>query len=406
VKKKRSTVKPYEGDKHYIFISYSHKDTRYVYPIIEFLAREGCRVWYDEGITPGSEWNEVIANHMNRSALCVAFISENAVASHNCRREISFALLKNKPLLSVFLEETVLSPGMELQLSANQCVSAHAYADMDKFMAVIMAVPTLKPCLGEPDPSIEVRSPSYYEIENGNESKSTSDMSDEWFSASDNQRIKREDEERKKREDEDRAKREAEERIKHEEEELAKREAEEHARREVDERKKRKAEEHAKRKAEELVKREAEERERRKVEERIQREKEERIRREVEERILREEEEARKAKEKVSYVLIRQSTGELISLDNGGLAVGREADNSMENYLLPTNFEISRRHFIISEGNGEYYIEDNKSKNLTFLNGTALAPKKPKKLSVGDTIRISTEYFTFQEKPSGSDRLP
>jgi hypothetical protein len=102
MKKLRSSATPYEGENPYIFVSYCHKDSRYVYPIIEHLAREGFRIWYDEGISPGSEWNEVIANHMSRAKLCLAFISENATASHNCRREINYALLKNKPLLSIF----------------------------------------------------------------------------------------------------------------------------------------------------------------------------------------------------------------------------------------------------------------------------------------------------------------
>ena len=52
----RCNVKPYEGDKEFIFISYSHKDNALVFPVIEKLAENGFRVWYDEGIDPGSEW--------------------------------------------------------------------------------------------------------------------------------------------------------------------------------------------------------------------------------------------------------------------------------------------------------------------------------------------------------------
>ena len=70
-------IKPYEGKKDYIFISYSHRDKEQVYPIIEQLQRDGYRVWYDEGIHPGSEWPEIIAEHLNDSAICFAFVTQN-----------------------------------------------------------------------------------------------------------------------------------------------------------------------------------------------------------------------------------------------------------------------------------------------------------------------------------------
>jgi len=178
---KRSTAKPYEGADPYIFVSYSHKDRRFVLPMIERLTRDGYRIWYDEGITPGSYWAEVIADHLSRSSLCIACISENAVASHNCRREISFALLKHKPLLSVFLEKTALTPGIEMQLTANQCIFTYEYPDVAKCLSLVKSTPGIAPCLGDPDTSVEVCSPNDY-LENGQKNEGdTIDISDEWF---------------------------------------------------------------------------------------------------------------------------------------------------------------------------------------------------------------------------------
>ena len=178
---KTSAAKPYKGDSPYLFVSYCHKDRRFVLPIIETLARDGYRIWYDEGISPGSEWNEVIADHMSRCSLCVAFISENAVASHNCRREINYALLKKKPLLSVFLEETILTPGLELQLSINQYVHLRKHANKDSSLKAITSMPEFKPCKGTPNLAIEVRSPSFYDETKQTDSKNKVDISDEWF---------------------------------------------------------------------------------------------------------------------------------------------------------------------------------------------------------------------------------
>ena len=81
----------YEGKENYIFISYSHKDTEKVLPIMKKLHDLGCRIWYDEGIAPGSEWPEDIAQHLNNSSMVIAFVSPNSMASVNCRREINFA---------------------------------------------------------------------------------------------------------------------------------------------------------------------------------------------------------------------------------------------------------------------------------------------------------------------------
>jgi len=292
---KRSTAKPYEGNSPYLFVSYCHKDRRFVFPIIESLVRDGYRIWYDEGINPGSDWNEVIADHMNRSGLCLAFISENAAASHNCRREINFALLKNKPLLSVFLEETVLTPGMEMQLSANQCVFLYTYSDFDKFLSVIVKTPELKPCLGEPEPSIEVRSPSFYEETKKADNRSL-DISDVWFGVKD-----------KNTEPE--------------------------------------------------------------------------------------------------FVLIRKSTGEIIELNSEDLNIGRNAETGQNCYVISGNGEISRKHFAVLRRDGDYFVLDYVSKNGTFLNETAIPSNTPLKLYVGDSIRVSTEIFIFQEKSAGGNGL-
>lgn len=53
--------KTYEGKEPYIFISYSHKESDIIIPIIERLQADGYRVWYDDGIIPGTEWPETIA---------------------------------------------------------------------------------------------------------------------------------------------------------------------------------------------------------------------------------------------------------------------------------------------------------------------------------------------------------
>ena len=143
---KDTNFRPYEGQEPYIFISYAHKNSDRVVPILEKLDQAGYRVWYDDGIAPGSEWPEYIAEHLNGCSVAIAFISQDSIDSPNCRREITYALSKRKPFLGVILEQTKMSPGMELQLSAQQCIIRHNYRTEEAFLEKLLGSEMLQPC--------------------------------------------------------------------------------------------------------------------------------------------------------------------------------------------------------------------------------------------------------------------
>lgn len=75
----------YMGEEPYIFVSYSHKDSERVWPIIARLQADRFRVWYDDGINPGTEWDSNIASHIKNCSFFLVFISENYLASENCK---------------------------------------------------------------------------------------------------------------------------------------------------------------------------------------------------------------------------------------------------------------------------------------------------------------------------------
>lgn len=134
-------IMPYIGNDKYAFVSYCHHDEEKVYPIISDIMSQGCRLWYDAAINPGLEWPEIIAEQLSGCNACIAFVSEASLMSHNCRKEINFALMKNKPLLIVMLDEVQLSPGMEMQLSTVQSILAYrkdvdVVSALDKFDAL------------------------------------------------------------------------------------------------------------------------------------------------------------------------------------------------------------------------------------------------------------------------------
>ena len=137
----------YEGKEPYIFVSYAHLDSEIVIPIISALQAKGFRVWYDSGIEPGTEWPEYIAEHLNDCTCFVAFMSNNAAASHNCRREINFAIELRKEPLVVYLEEDVKKTlGMRMQLHTVQAMYFTRHKSMASFVQEIARSQMLAPC--------------------------------------------------------------------------------------------------------------------------------------------------------------------------------------------------------------------------------------------------------------------
>ena len=146
MEEKFSLIKPYEGSDNYIFISYAHKDSERVFPLLRKLTENGYRIWYDEGIDPGTEWPESIARHLDNCKVCLAFLSNASVASTNCRREINFALSRNKDFLSVALEPVKMSPGMEMQISTYQSLLSYKYPTWEAFEEKLLSLDILKSC--------------------------------------------------------------------------------------------------------------------------------------------------------------------------------------------------------------------------------------------------------------------
>lgn len=139
----------YEGNGNYIFISYSHKDSQRVIPIIEALNESGFNVWYDAGIEAGTEWPEYIEEHLKKASVVLAFMSPNAIESRNCRNEINFALELDKDILVVYLEDTPLLKGMRLQLNSTQSLFKKNHTTNEMFIRELLNARILQNCGGD-----------------------------------------------------------------------------------------------------------------------------------------------------------------------------------------------------------------------------------------------------------------
>lgn len=116
-----------DESKPYIFVSYAHRDSGAVLPIIETLSENGYNVWYDDGIEPGSEWDENIASHIDQCSYFIAFISKAYMESENCKDELNYARDLEKENLLVYLEDVQLSGGMAMRMNRLQAIMWHQF---------------------------------------------------------------------------------------------------------------------------------------------------------------------------------------------------------------------------------------------------------------------------------------
>lgn len=138
-----------------IFISYSHRDSDRVHPLIERMISDGFEVWYDEGIDPGTEWDENIAMHLKQCSGIIAFLSDNYLASDNCRDELNYARDLGKERLLVYLESVELPAGMAMRLNRIQAIHKYKYKSEDAFYSELTKAPMLKNLMYADEEEIE-----------------------------------------------------------------------------------------------------------------------------------------------------------------------------------------------------------------------------------------------------------
>ncbi len=173
----------YRGGEPYIFVSYAHQDSDAVFPEIRRLNELGCRVWYDEGISPGSEWTDEIAAALERCALFIVFFTPNSAESGNVQNEIDFALDEKKPCIAIHLRETTLRPGTRLRFGMKHAILRYGMTEEEYVYKLVSALERLglggsaAPSLGSapapsaasapPPPAPEITSVGDFQVEHG-----------------------------------------------------------------------------------------------------------------------------------------------------------------------------------------------------------------------------------------------
>jgi len=142
-------MRPYEGNDKYIFVSYAHKNSDRVLPIMQAMIHHGFRLWYDSGIEAGTEWPEYIADRLANCDTVVVFMTDDVVASKNCRNEINYALNLEKDVLVVYLDPVILSKGLSLQLNSTQSMYKYLQPSDEIFLQELFRAKILRDCRGD-----------------------------------------------------------------------------------------------------------------------------------------------------------------------------------------------------------------------------------------------------------------
>jgi TolB-like protein/Flp pilus assembly protein TadD len=130
-------LKAYSGNEDFVFVCYSHQDAEAVYAEISALNERGVNVWYDEGIRPGAEWTDELAQAIRSCSKLLFFVTPKAVASKHCRDEIQYAIANDVPILVIYLESTELPPGLALSLGSVQAVFKERH-ESDHYQTVVV----------------------------------------------------------------------------------------------------------------------------------------------------------------------------------------------------------------------------------------------------------------------------
>ena len=140
------SIKPYEGNEKYIFVSYAHKDSAIVLPILEQLKARGCRIWCDDKLIAGENYNAAIARHLRDCDAVLFFLSENWMQSVYCRSEATVGIEQFQKKVALLYLESCTTHDEVLMLFAGK----HTIRMSDpQYFDKLLQSPALRDCIGQ-----------------------------------------------------------------------------------------------------------------------------------------------------------------------------------------------------------------------------------------------------------------
>ena len=132
-----------------IFISYSHKDSGRVFPVLDAMRKCGYRVCYDGMIPAGEPWTKFLAEHISDCAVFLPFLSAAFLVSGQCLKEVRFMDSTEKLVVPVWLEKLDRDsvPGeVVFLLNKAQELRLNDFPDAAEFAKHLLREPNFQPC--------------------------------------------------------------------------------------------------------------------------------------------------------------------------------------------------------------------------------------------------------------------
>lgn len=105
-----------------MFVCYAHADSETVYPELDWIHQQDIDVWYDEGISAGSNWLARIGDSLADASQVLFYISRHSLESDHCNREINYALSMGKSIIPVYLDDVELTSDLKVGLNRIQAL--------------------------------------------------------------------------------------------------------------------------------------------------------------------------------------------------------------------------------------------------------------------------------------------
>lgn len=107
----------YTGKEPYLFVSYSHRDSEKVYPILDALYDRKYRLWYDESCETGNDFRDELRQRIQGAEAVLLFVSESSMNSPFCGMEIIVARENGKRLYPIYLDNADVPPAFQILLA-------------------------------------------------------------------------------------------------------------------------------------------------------------------------------------------------------------------------------------------------------------------------------------------------
>ncbi len=107
----------YTGKEPYLFVSYSHRDTAKVYPILDALYDRKYRMWYDESCETGNDFRDELRHRIEKCEAVILFVSKASMSSPFCGMEVIVARENKKRLYPIYLDSSTVPPAFQILLA-------------------------------------------------------------------------------------------------------------------------------------------------------------------------------------------------------------------------------------------------------------------------------------------------